>query len=168
MSTSAHSPTLRSPIPSRIGEVFRRPFVSRAYGARVALIIRRESAMRRALLIFGFLALVGLPVHGQERLTIAVSPAHSFAPALLRVRVRVEPSVENRSLEVIADSDRFYRSSEFQLEGDRSPATINLELRSLPEGEYRVVGILRDGAGHERSMVYQDVRVMGNETEIGF
>jgi hypothetical protein len=104
-----------------------------------------------------------LPVHGDQRLTIAVSPAQSFAPAVLRVRVRIEPSAENRSLEVIADSGGFYRSSEVQLEGDRSPATISLELRSVPVGNYRVVGILRDRAGHERSMVYQDVRVVGSE-----
>jgi hypothetical protein len=117
--------------------------------------------MRRALLIFGFLALVALPVDGDQRLTIAVSPAQSFAPAFLRVRVRVEPNVDNRSLEVIADSGDFYRSSEIQLEGDRSPATFQIELRDVPEGEYRVLGVLRDPAGHERSMVYKDVRVIG-------
>ena len=110
------------------------------------------------------LALVVLPVHGNEPLTLAVSPAQSFAPALLRVRARIEPRVENRSLEVIADSDAFYSSSEVQLEGDRSPATISLELRSVPEGNYRVIGILRDGKGHQRSTVYRDVRVIGSET----
>jgi hypothetical protein len=119
--------------------------------------------MRNAFFICGFIALVALPVHAGEQLNIAVSPAHSFAPALLSVRVRIEPSVENQSLEVIADSGSFYRSSEIQLEGDRSPATINLELRSVPEGDYRVVGILRDRAGRERSMVFQDVRVIGSE-----
>ena len=120
--------------------------------------------MRNAFLTCGFIALVALPVHGDQRLTITVSPANSFAPALLMVRVRVEPSVDNRSVEVIADSGSFYRSSEIQLEGDRSPATINLELGSIPEGDYRVVGILRDRAGHERSLVHQDVRVFGNAT----
>jgi hypothetical protein len=114
-------------------------------------------------LICGVLALVALPVDAGEQLKIAVSPAQSFAPALLRVRVRMEPSVDNRSLEVIADSGEFYRSSEFQLEGDRSPSTIDLELRGVPEGDYRVVGILKDRAGHERSMVSQVVRVIGTE-----
>ena len=117
--------------------------------------------MRNAMLICGFLALVALPVDGGERLRMTVSPAQSFAPSFLRVRVRIEPSVENRSLEVIADSGGFYRSSEVQLEGDRAPATINLEFRNLPEGDYQVVGILKDRAGHERSMVNQEVRVIG-------
>jgi hypothetical protein len=122
----------------------------------------REKVMRLTLLICGFVALLALPVDGRERLRIAVSPAQSFAPGFIRVRVRIEPSVENRSLEVIADGEQFYRSSQIQLEGDRSPATFNLEMRSLPEGEYRVSGILRDRTGHERSMVYEDVRVIGN------
>jgi hypothetical protein len=47
------------------------------------------------------------------------------------------------------------------LDGDHSPATFNLEMRDLPEGDYRVVGILKDGAGHERSLVYQNVKVLG-------
>jgi hypothetical protein len=80
---------------------------------------------------------------------------------VLRVRVSIEPSAANRSLEVIADGDQFYRSSEIQLDGDHSPATFNLEMRDLPEGDYRVVGILKDGAGHQRSLVYQDVKVLG-------
>jgi hypothetical protein len=53
---------------------------------------------------------------------------HSFAPAVLRVRVSIEPSAANRSLEVIADGDHFYRSSEIQLEGDHSPVTFNLKV----------------------------------------
>jgi hypothetical protein len=112
-------------------------------------------------MIVGFVGLAALPVDGDQRLTIAVSPAQSFAPAFLRVRIRVDPNAENRSLEVIADSGDFYRSSEIQLEGNRSPATFQIELRDVPEGEYRVLGVLRDPSGHERSMVYKDVRVIG-------
>ena len=132
------------------------------YGARrVAVVTCREQAMKRLLLICGLLALAAMPVGAGDQLKMAVSPAHSFAPAVLRVRVSIEPSAANRSLEVIADGDQFYRSSEIQLEGDHSPATFNLEMRDVPEGDYRVVGILKDGAGHERSLVYQDVKVLG-------
>jgi hypothetical protein len=162
VSTSALFPTTHASTTPRISAVFG-PIGSQALGARVALTTRRESAKRSALLISGFLALLALPVDGNEPLTLAVSPAQSFAPAVLRVRIRVEPSVANRSLEVIADSGDFYRSSEIQLEGDRSPATMNLELRGVPVGNYRVVGILRDREGHERSMAYKDVRVIGSE-----
>ncbi len=41
------------------------------------------------------------------------------------------------------------------------PATFSLEMRDLPAGDYRVVGIMKDGAGHERSLAYQDVKVLG-------
>ena len=117
--------------------------------------------MKKLLLICGLLAIVTWPAGAGDQLKLAVSPAHSFAPAFLRIQVRVAPSVENRSLEIIADSATFYRSSEIQLEGDQSPATFNLEIKAVPDGTYRVVGILRDGAGHQRSIVYQDVTVIG-------
>jgi hypothetical protein len=111
--------------------------------------------------ICGLLALAATPVGAGDQLKMAVSPAHSFAPAVLRVRVSIEPNAVNRSLEVIADGDQFYRSSEIQLDGDHSPATFTLEMRDVPEGDYRVVGILKDGAGHERSLAYQNVKVLG-------
>ena len=117
--------------------------------------------MKKLLLICGLLAMVTRPAGAGDQLKLAVSPAHSFAPALLRVQVRLAPNVDNRSLEIIADSATFYRSTAIQLEGDRSPATFNLEMKAVPEGDYRVVGILRDGTGRQRSMVYQDVSVMG-------
>jgi len=117
--------------------------------------------MKRLLLMCGLLALAAMPVGAGDQLKMAVSPTHSFAPAVPSVRVSIEPSTANRSLEVVADGDQFYRSSEIQLEGDHSPATFNLEMRDLPAGDYRVVGILKDGAGHERSLVYQDVKILG-------
>jgi hypothetical protein len=117
--------------------------------------------MKKLLLICGLFAMVTRQAGAGDQLKLAVSPAHSFAPALLRIQVRIAPSVENRSLEIIADSATFYRSSEIQLEGDRSPATFNLEMKAAPEDDYRVVGILSDGTGHQRSTVYQDVTVIG-------
>jgi hypothetical protein len=116
--------------------------------------------MRRACLISGFLVTLTLPVAGGDRLKLMVSPAQSFAPSILRIQVGIEPSIENRSLEVIANADEFYRSGEIQLDGDRAPATINFEFRSVPEGEYQVVGVLKDSAGHERSIAHNQVRVL--------
>ena len=96
--------------------------------------------MKRLLLMCGLLALAAMPVGAGDQLKMAVSPTHSFAPAVPSVRVSIEPSTANRPLEVVADGDQFYRNSEIQLEGDRSPATFNLEMRSL---------------------VYQDVKILG-------
>src|SRR5258705_7616290 len=162
MSTRTHFQQ-RTGRPLLASAPFSGPIVSRSVWREGCLTAVGRGPLRFAFLICGVFALVALPVDAGEQLKIEVSPAQSFAPALLRVRVRIEPSADNRSLEVIADSGEFYRSSEIQLEGDRSEATIDLELRSVPQGDYRVVAILKDGSGHERSMVSQVVKVIGSE-----
>jgi hypothetical protein len=77
-----------------------------------------------------------------------------------RFRVRIEPSAENRWLEVIADSDGFLSQQRDPAGGDRAPATIYFEFPGVPEGEYDIVGIVKDAAGHERSSVRDQVRVL--------
>lgn len=100
------------------------------------------------------------PANGDDRVRIAVSPLRSFAPSLVRIRVRVEPNAENRMLQVIADGDNFYRQSDIQLEGDKSPATVQLELRNLPDGEYEFKGVLIDSTGNQRAMARAQATVM--------
>jgi hypothetical protein len=63
----------------------------------------------------------------------------SREPATIRVRVRVEPRAEHRALFVSADSGSFYRSSAFQLEGERAAATHWIEWRDLPAGDYELL-----------------------------
>ena len=94
-------------------------------------------------------------------LAIMVNPTYSFAPASLRVHARLEPSPDNRTLEIAADSADFYRSSLVQLDGDRAPRVVTLEFASLPAGEYEVRGTLWDGGGHERACVRKQVIVVG-------
>ena len=118
--------------------------------------------MKFLLCICGFLVLIAPGVNGGDRLTLAVSPAQSFAPSTVRIRARVEPSVENRALAVIADSGEFYRRSDIQLNGDRTPATIMFEFPSLPEGDYYVVGVLVDSAGRERASARTTMRVISS------
>jgi hypothetical protein len=103
---------------------------------------------------------VALPAGAGDRMTMRVTPAQAFAPSVLRVRVRIEPDVENRSLTVIADSGGFFRSSEIPLDGDRAPKTIEVEFSSLPEGDYDVVGIVKDRAGHQRSFARNFARLI--------
>jgi hypothetical protein len=100
------------------------------------------------------------PVLGNDPVKIAVSPIHSFAPSLVRVRVRVEPSHENRMLQIIADGENFYRRSDVQLEGDQSPATTQMELRNLPGGEYEVKAVLIDSNGRERAVARAQATVL--------
>jgi hypothetical protein len=77
-------------------------------------------------------------VAANERLSIRVSPATSFAPADLVIVTRIEPDASNRAVEIVADSSEFYRSSTVQLKGDRGPKTTRFEFRSLPAGDYEV------------------------------
>jgi hypothetical protein len=86
--------------------------------------------------------------------------AFSFAPANLVIRTSVEPDAENRSVEVIADSASFYRSSRITLEGDRAPMTTMVEFRSLPPGDYEVTAMLIGVDGHRRATAHAQVNVV--------
>ena len=95
--------------------------------------------------IFGLAVLTTTVVGAGEPLSIRVSPAISFAPANLVIRTSIEPDAINRAMEVVADSDGFYRSSTIQLDGDRAPRTTTFEFRSLPSGEYDVTAAVNRG-----------------------
>jgi len=121
--------------------------------------------MRKVLWTIGWLLVSATSITGGGHLSMTVSPTQAFAPSLVRVHLRIEPSADNRALEVIAESDEFYRSSEIPLDGDHAPAAVNLEFPSLPEGNYRVVGILKDGAGHDRSIAHERVRIIRTDVQ---
>ena len=111
--------------------------------------------------VCGLLLTAVLTVNAGERLTIAVSPLQSFAPTTVMVRIRVAPDVDNRALEVTAESGEYFRSSLIQLDGKEAPRTIAVELRGLPGGDYQVRGTLIDNAGRRRASVHQQVIVLG-------
>jgi len=108
----------------------------------------------------GLLLTAALTVNAGERLTIAVSPLQSFAPTNLTVRIHVAPDVDNRALEVTAESGEYFRSSLIPLDGKEAPRTIAVELRGLPGGDYQVRGTLIDNAGRPRASVRQQVIVL--------
>jgi hypothetical protein len=115
--------------------------------------------------VLGFLLCVTAMPAGAgepERLTLRVSPAVAFAPANLVVRATIAASADNRTVEIVAESEDFYRSSEIQLDGDRAPRTSQFEFRSLPPGTYEVKAILRGSSGTERASVRQQVNVISN------
>ena len=95
-----------------------------------------------------------------ERLSMAVSPAQSFAPTNLTIHVRLIPDDGNRAVEVVAESDQHYRSSRIQLDGAEAPRTIAFEFRNVPGGNYDVKAALLNGAGKERTAVREHVVVI--------
>jgi len=116
--------------------------------------------MRKLFGICGLVVLTVLPVDGGERLTLAVTPFHSVAPATLRVIARIEPAAANRALTIVADGSEFYRSSEFPLAGDQAPQTIEVLVPNLQGGEYEVYAYLTDAAGQRRAIARKSARVL--------
>src|SRR5437867_12561660 len=110
---------------------------------------------------FGILLLsLTLPLAASERMTVKVSPAVSFAPANLNVRTMIEANARNRFVEIVAESNDFYRSSEIQLDGEHAPRTTTFEFRSLPPGTYEVKGTLRASDGSALATVRQEINVI--------
>jgi hypothetical protein len=101
-------------------------------------------------------------VTAKDPLTMAVSPVQSFAPTNLTIRVHVEPDADNRTLEVVAESGEYYRSSRIQLDGADAPRTISLEIRNLPGGDYDVRSALINRVGRERAAVRTQIVVLGS------
>ena len=100
------------------------------------------------------------PLGAGERLTLRVSPAVSFAPANLVVRATIQADRANRSVEVVAESNDFYRASEIELDGENAPRTNTFEFRSLPSGTYEVRVTVRGGGGQALANVRQEVNVI--------
>jgi hypothetical protein len=99
-------------------------------------------------------------VAAKESLSIRVSPTVSFAPANLVVRTSIEPDASNRAVEIVADSDQFYRSSLVQLEGEQAPRISVFEFRSLPPGRYEVKAALIGVDGHAKAIARAHVNVV--------
>jgi hypothetical protein len=107
------------------------------------------------------LMLIGaVSMRAGERITIKVSPVVAFAPANLVVRATIPADADNRAVQIVAESDNFYRSSERQLEGEKAPRTTTFELRSLPSGTYLVSANLMGADGRSRGIIRQQVNVM--------
>jgi hypothetical protein len=96
----------------------------------------------------------------EPRLALRVSPQQSFAPANLNVRLTIEPNEANRVVEVVAESDNFFRSSQIALEGERGPRTVVLQFRNLPGGSYEVRGVVSDSTGQETAVDRRLVEVI--------
>jgi hypothetical protein len=82
------------------------------------------------------------------------------APASVSVRAVVEANDENRSLEIVADSPEYFRSSRVDLDGRNAPRLAVFEFRSLPQGVYEVSGLLV-GTGGKRARVSRSIRLVG-------
>ena len=91
-----------------------------------------------------------------------VSPAVAFAPADLSVRATIEANDQNRTIEIIAESGDFYRSSEMSLNGEKAPRTTQFEFRGLPGGRYVVVAVLKGAGGEQLASTRREIQVVAS------
>jgi hypothetical protein len=113
---------------------------------------------KRLILCCALFFASALGVSGSAPMTMTASPALTKAPAVVTVRVLIEPNPENRSLEIVADSRDYYTSSSASLDGAHAPRLKVLELKDLPTGLYEVTCTLR-GVNGRRVAHMQVVRV---------
>jgi hypothetical protein len=93
----------------------------------------------RAKLVVVVVALLGwITADASAGLKMRVSPTVSVAPTDVFIYVFVERRPDNRLLRVLMDSDEFSRSSDVQLEGEKSSRLTIVRYRQLPAGSYDV------------------------------
>jgi hypothetical protein len=98
-------------------------------------------------------------VDSAQSLSLEVSPTVAPGPAFVRVRALVEPNEDNRSLEIVAQSTEFYRSSHVALDGLNSPRMAVVEYPRLPPGRYEITGVLI-GTGGRRATAMKLVQLV--------
>jgi hypothetical protein len=119
--------------------------------------------MKIGLGLVGVLLVVAThPAGAGERMIMKVTPAVAIAPANLVVRAVVEADADNRAIAVVAESEDFYRSSEIQVDGDRSPRINTFQFRSLPPGNYSVKAMLMGRGNEPLVTLRQQVNVMAS------
>ena len=123
-----------------------------------------EIAVTKSMSVRAWVCLLALTTStvdsANQPVTMQISPAVSFAAANLVIRTRLEPNVNNRAMEVIAESADFYRSSAIELAGDRAPRTLTFEFRGLPSGEYEVTAAVIGTDDRRRALVRARVYVI--------
>jgi hypothetical protein len=102
--------------------------------------------LKRAAFLLAFA--VTVPAGAGEPLTMRLTPPVALEPAALTVHTVIETDPDNRALQVVAQSQDYYRSSWIQLDGSNAPRLNVFEFKNLPTGTYEVVGVLvaSDGA----------------------
>lgn len=109
--------------------------------------------LRLAVLVALTLGTLGVATGGaaEKRLRIDIVPRFSSIPGAFRVRAIVAPEDRNRTLEVVADSANYYRSSTIVLDGANAAKVTEMFLLNLPKGTYQVTVTLTDAEGNRTS-----------------
>lgn len=101
----------------------------------------------------------------RDEVTLRLTPRFVSAPGYLRSLVRVVPNAENRVLRVAIDSNRYYRSSDIQLEGDSAPESHFVDFKGVPAGKYDLVVTVLGPGGDARVQRQLTFQVLGATEE---
>ncbi len=74
----------------------------------------------------------------QDVVEIRLRGRYFSEPATIRITVAVQPDAKNRSLVIVADGDRMFRSSQVPLDGENDQRIHTVEFKNLPAGHYVV------------------------------
>jgi len=96
----------------------------------------------------------------REGIQLDVSPRFAYEPSTVNVEVVIEQDAANRAVDVVADSENFYRSSRVELEGANAPRVTTMRFRDLPAGDYDIRAMLYTDGGHERAIAHRAVTIM--------
>jgi hypothetical protein len=119
--------------------------------------------MNVRVLILLCLVTSALPAFAGQGVSLRVTPSVGFAPANLIVRATVDSNKDNRAIEIIAESEDFYRSSEMSLDGDRAPRVTMMQFKSVPEGEYHVRAVIKGVSGRQLAQADTTVHIVGED-----
>lgn len=120
--------------------------------------MKRPNAL--LLVVLAGLALTTPSLSAEQAVSLRVTPHVAYAPAVVSIKVTVEPNEQNRTLVVEDDSESYYRSSEVQLEGENAARTHLLTFHGLPPGQHRISAAVR-GTNGLRAAVSTSVTVIG-------
>lgn len=107
-----------------------------------------------------FLLLLAVPATGNEQISMRVTPTLSVEPAVIRVRVAVEPNDDNRTLEIVAESSDYFRSSQIDIDGASAARMNQFEYRGLPAGTYTIRSTVFGRNGRQRASTQNEITVV--------
>jgi hypothetical protein len=99
------------------------------------------------LLLVMTLAVAASARAADHSLEMHVSPTVALAPSDVMIDMTVERRESNHRLDVMLDSDGYFRSSSIDLDGERSARVISVRFRQVPAGRYEVRVELLNGEG---------------------
>ena len=100
------------------------------------------------------------PTAAAGRLSIRVTPATSFAPASLSVRILLDRNTDDRWMRITIESDEYFRSSDSGLD-EKSPRLLILQYRDLPAGEYDLYAEVFGPGGRIRTSARTSALIVG-------